>query len=110
MDDPRWQPGMPVLDRQASVRDERDAAPGGPTIAPRPRSVPELQPTPLQRYYINLSAIALVCGALAISAVELGVPLGSPLIKACVLLGAPLLALTTADAGLVATRAGPSPT
>ena len=100
MDDPRWQPGMPVLDRQASVRDERDAAPGGPTIAPRPRSVPELQPTPLQRYYTNLSAIALVCGALAISAVELGVPLGSPLIKACVLLGAPLLALTTADAAL----------
>src|SRR2546422_10878532 len=100
MDDPRWQPGMPVLDRQESARDDRDGSAGGTTIAPRPRSVPELEPTPLQRQYINLSAIALVCGAVAISAVELGVPLGSPLIKACVFIGAPLLALTTADAAL----------
>jgi hypothetical protein len=99
MDDPRWQPGMPALDRQASARDKPDGS-NGTTGAVRPRSVPEREPTPLQRHYINLSAIALVCGAVAISAIELGVPLGSPLIKACVILGAPLLALTTADAAL----------
>jgi hypothetical protein len=96
MDDPRWEPGMPVLDRQA-VRE--------PVVPPSlqglpPRSVPETKPTPLQRHYINLSVIALVCGAVAITALELGVPLGSPLIKLCVVIGAPLLMITTLDATL----------
>jgi hypothetical protein len=95
-DDPRWEPGMPVLDRQA-VRE--------PVLPPSlqglpPRSVPELRPTPLQKHYINLSVIALICGAIAITALEMGVPLGSPLVKLCVLIGAPLLLATTADAGL----------
>ena len=87
---------MPVLDRQA-VRE--------PVLPPSlqglpPRSVPELRPTPLQKHYINLSVVALVCGAIAITALEMGVPLGSPLVKLCVLIGAPLLFVTTADAGL----------
>jgi hypothetical protein len=95
MDDERWEPGMPVLDRQAA----RPA----PTLPPSlvglpPRSVPEVAPTPLQRHYINLSVIVLLCGAVAITALELGTPLGSPLIKLCVLVGAPLLAITTTDA------------
>ena len=86
-DDPRWEPGMPVLDRQA-VRE--------PVLPPSlqglpPRSVPELRPTPLQKHYINLSVVALICGAIAITALEMGVPLGSPLVKLCVLIGAPLL-------------------
>ena len=50
MDDPRWEPGMPVLDRQAIGADARRIG------SPRP------QPTPLQKHYINLSAIALVAG------------------------------------------------
>lgn len=96
MDDPRWEPGMPVLDRQA-IRE--------PSLPPSlqglpPRSVPEAKPTPLQPYYINLSVIALICGAVAITALELGVPLGSPLIKLCVVVGAPLLMVTTLDATL----------
>jgi len=96
MDDPRWEPGMPVLDRQG-IRE--------PALPPSlqglpPRSVPETKPTPLQRHYINLSVIALVCGAVAITALELGVPLGSPLIKLCVVIGAPLLMVTTLDATL----------
>jgi hypothetical protein len=87
---------MPVLDRQA-VRT--------PVLPPSlqglpPRSVPELRPTPLQRHFISLSVVALICGAVAITALELGVPLGSPLVKLCVLIGAPLLFLTTADAAL----------
>lgn len=87
---------MPVLDRQA-IRE--------PSLPPSlqglpPRSVPEAKPTPLQPYYINLSVIALICGAVAITALELGVPLGSPLIKLCVVVGAPLLMVTTLDATL----------
>jgi hypothetical protein len=93
MDDPRWEPGMPVLDRQAVA--------GGP--GPRrepPRSLPEVAPTPLQRHYINLSAIALVAGAVAITALETGSTLASPLVKACILIAAPILIATTFDASL----------
>ena len=87
---------MPVLDRQP-VRT--------PVLPPSlqglpPRSVPEVEPTPLQKHYINLSVIVLICGAIAITALELGVPLGSPLVKLCVVIAAPLLVITTADAVL----------
>jgi hypothetical protein len=57
-------------------------------------------PTPLQRQYINLSVIVLICGAIAITALEMGAALGSPLVKLCVLIAAPLLLVTTADAVL----------
>jgi hypothetical protein len=97
MDDERWEPGMPVLDRQL-VR-PAPVLPSSLQGLP-PRSVPEVAPTPLQRHYINLSVIVLVCGAIAITALELGVPLGSPLIKLCVIMAAPLLLVTTADAVL----------
>ena len=87
---------MPVLDRQA-VR--------VPVLPPSlqglpPRSVPEVAPTPLQHHYINLSVVVLICGAIAITALELGASLGSPLVKLCVLIAAPLLVVTTADAVL----------
>lgn len=100
MDDERWTPGMPVLQRQP-VREPRPA----PNLPPSlqglpPRSVPETKPTPLQPYYINLSVIVLFCGAIAISALELGAGFGSLLVKACVLVGGPILIVTTADAGL----------
>ena len=100
MDDERWEPGMPVLDRQAA----RAPSPPSPSTLPPslqglpPRSVPEVAPTPLQRHYINLSVVVLICGAIAISALELGTPLGSPLVKLCVLIATPLLVVTTADA------------
>jgi hypothetical protein len=107
MDDERWEPGMPVLDRQA-VPGVRPSAVStlplaAPTLPPSlqglpARSVPEAAPTPLQRHYINLSVIVLICGAIAITALELGAPLSSPLVKACVLLAAPLLIVTTTDA------------
>jgi hypothetical protein len=83
MDDERWEPGMPVLDRQQRLR---------------PRSVPEAAPTPLQPWYVYLSVVVLICGAIAITALELGAPLSSPLVKLCVLVAAPLLVATTADA------------
>ena len=94
MEDERFEQGMPALDRQV-VR--------VPVVPPSlaglpPRSVPETKPTPLQKHYVLLSAPALVLGAVAITALELGVPLGSPLIKLCVLIAAPLLAIANADA------------
>lgn len=79
---------MPVLDRQG-IGAER-----------RPDRIPETKPTPLQRYYINLSAIALVAGALAITALESGTPMSSPVVKLCALVAAPILVVTTADAAL----------
>ena len=88
MDDERWEPGMPVLDRQP-IGDAR----------PLDR-IPETKPTRLQKHYINLSAIALVAGALAITGIEAGMPLTNPLIKLCVLVAAPIFVLTTADAAV----------
>ncbi len=94
-DDPRWEPGMPVLDRQAVPEPRVPGAGARP-----PNRVAETAPTPLQRQYINLSAVALVAGAVAITAVETGTPISSPLVKLCVLVAAPILFLTTADAAL----------
>lgn len=85
---------MPALDRQV-VR--------APVVPPSlaglpPRSVPETKPTPLQKHYVLLSAPALVLGAVAITALELGAAIGDPLVKGCVLVAAPLLAVANADA------------
>lgn len=88
MDEDRWEAGMPVLDRQPI---------GAHRQADR---LPVARPTPLQRHYINLSAIALVAGAIAITALEAGTPLSSPLVKLCVLIAVPIFVLTTADAAL----------
>jgi len=113
MDDERWEPGMPVLDRQAVASPARSApaAPNAPASIPAsalppslrglpPRSVPEVAPTPLQQHYVLLSVPVLVLGAIAITALELGASLSSPLVKGCVLVATPLLVLTTADAML----------
>jgi hypothetical protein len=114
MDDERWEPGMPVLDRQP-VHD----GPGGSAAPPParshvpaagdahlppslrglpPRSVPETAPTPLQRHFVLLSAPALIAGAIAITALNLGAGFGHPVVKLCVLVAGPLLLLTTGDA------------
>jgi hypothetical protein len=103
MDDERWEPGMPVLDRQAvgGLAASRPVVPS--TLPPSlqglpPPSVPDVAPTPLQRHYINLSVVVLVCGAIAITALELGARVGDPLIKLCVAVAAPLLVVSTVDA------------
>jgi hypothetical protein len=107
MDDERWESGMPVLDRQAvagaAATPQVVAGRLASTLPPSlqglpPRSVPETEPTPLQKHYVLLSVPVLILGAIAITALEAGVPLGSPLIKLCVLIAAPLLVITTADA------------
>ena len=86
MDDPRFEAGMPILDRQPAP------------LAGPPRSVPEARPTPLQKHYVLLSAPALVLGTVAITALEIGADIGSPLVKLCVVVAAPLLAIANADA------------
>ena len=105
MEDERWQPGMPVLDRQPVAErpqgvEHRSAAGLAPLRAGAvpPRSVPELAPTPLQQHFVLLSAPALVAGAVAITALEMGAGFGSWLVKLCVLVAAPLLLATTLDA------------
>lgn len=101
MDDERWEQGMPVLDRQAAAPGPFGATPVPPSLAgQRPRSVPEAKPTPLQQHYVLLSVPVLILGTIAITALELGAPLGSPLVKLCVAIAAPLLIVTTADATL----------
>ena len=91
---------MPVLDRQP-VR----APAAVPNVPPSlqglpPRSVPETDPTPLQKHNVLLCAPALIAGAIAITALEIGVGADSLLVKLCVLIAAPLLLVTTLDATL----------
>jgi hypothetical protein len=99
MDDQRWEPGMPVLDRQpVGGRGPSPAVAGPGAPGAIPRSVPEARPTPLQRHYVLLSAPALVAGTIGITALEAGAGFGSWLVKLCALVAAPLLVATTADA------------
>jgi hypothetical protein len=88
---------MPALDRQAVTVARASTLPPSLQGLP-PRSVPEMAPTPLQKHYVLLSVPVLLLGAIAITALEVGVPLGSPLVKLCVVIAAPLLVVTTADA------------
>jgi len=85
---------MPVLDRQTGPQVALAATPR----AHPPRFVPETAPTPLQKHYVMLSVVVFLCGAVAITALEFGVPLDSPLVKLCALIGAPFLLVTTLDA------------
>ena len=110
---------MPVLDRQAVPEAGLTAGPaaappalsasrGGARPVPGPlppslaglppRSVPETRPTALQQQYVLLSVPGLIAGFVAITGLELGLPLGALLIKLCVIVGAPLLAVANADA------------
>ena len=63
-----------------------------------PQRVPELKPTPLQGAFIYLSIVVLVCGVIAITALELGTPLSSLLVKIPVLIGGAVLLVITVDA------------
>ena len=87
---------MPVLDRQLDPVPHLPASLQGLP----PRSVPETAPTPLQQHYVMLSVPVLIAGAVAITALEFGTPVGSLLVKLCALIGVPFLLLTGADASL----------
>ncbi|HEY7600030.1 MAG TPA: hypothetical protein VH741_08890 [Candidatus Limnocylindrales bacterium] len=63
-----------------------------------PQRVPETRPTPLQDWFIYLSVVVLVCGVIAISALELGAALSEPVVRLPVLIGGAILAVVTVDA------------
>ena len=80
---------MPALDRQEL-----------PSRAEPPAFVPETAPTPLRRHYVLVSAIALVCGVVAITLLELGAGIDHPVVRLAILVGAPIIVVTTADAAV----------
>lgn len=65
-----------------------------------PQRVPELRPPLLGDWFIYLSVIVLFCGVIAITALELGNPLRSPIVSFPTILGAAVLALVAADGAL----------
>lgn len=93
MDDERFAPGMPALDRQAHP--VRLDASGRPLV---PSRVPETRPTPLRDWFIYLSIGVLVCGVIVITALQFGTSLGAPIVKIPTLIGGALLAVVTVDA------------
>jgi hypothetical protein len=85
--------GGPGLDRQE--RPVRLDVHGRPLV---PSRVPEIRPTPLQDVFIYLSIVVLVCGVIAIMALELGAPMSSLIVKLPVLVGGIVLLSVTTDA------------
>ncbi len=85
--------GAPTLDRQE--RPIRLDVQGRPIV---PSRVPEERPTPLRDSFIFVSIGALVCGVIAIVALELGTPLSSWWVRLPVLVGGVLLLAVTIDA------------
>jgi hypothetical protein len=83
------------LDRQVPP-EPRDAA-GRPLV---PSRVPETRPTPLHDWFIYLSVVVLICGTIAISALELGARLGDGIVRLPVAIGGVVLAIVTADAAV----------
>jgi hypothetical protein len=81
------------LDRQE--RPEVLDASGRPLV---PQRVPETKPTPLQDWFIYLSVIVLICGTIAISALELGAAPGDLVVRVPVAIGAAVLSVVTVDA------------
>jgi hypothetical protein len=85
----------------AGVRLDRQERPvavdalGRPIV---PQRVPETRPTALQNAFIYLSIVVLVCGVIAIGALELGTAIGSPVVKLPVLVGGVVLVALTVDA------------
>ena len=51
-------------------------------------------------FFGTLAAFSVVAGAVAITGLETGMPMSSPVIKLCILIGVPIFVLTTADAAL----------
>lgn len=86
-------PGGPLLDRQE--RPVRLDVQGRPLV---PSRVPEEQPTPLRDTFIYVSIVALVCGVIAIMALELGTPFSSWVVRLPVLVGGACLLAVTVDA------------
>lgn len=82
------------LDRQ-----QRPEPPAGQRRQP-PQRIPETRPPLLGDWFIYLSIVVLICGVVAITALEFGQALSSPLVRLPFLLGGGLLLVLAADAAL----------
>jgi len=65
-----------------------------------PQRVPELRPPLLGDWFIYLSVVVLICGVVAITALELGSPLESVWVRLPAIIAAALLVVVAADAAL----------
>ena len=74
MDDPRWQPGMPAP-RPPGTSGSRHAADGASRRGPCRRRDRRGFP---RDWFVYLSVVAFVCGAVAITALEFGAGAGQP--------------------------------
>jgi hypothetical protein len=63
-----------------------------------PSRVPETRPTPLQDWFIYLSVVVLICGTVAISALELGATWTDLIVRLPLVIGGFVLMLVSADA------------
>ena len=88
--DERYEPGMIMLDRQPVP-----VAPDG-----LPAYVPETDPTPLRGGFIYLSVVALICGTIVISALNLGARWSEAIVKIPLLIGSVPLFITMGEAAL----------
>jgi len=88
--DERYEPGMITLDRQpVPIADDG-----------LPAYVPESDPTPLRGGYIYLSVVALICGTIVISALNLGAKWSDGIVKVPLLIGSIPLFVTMGEAAL----------
>jgi len=88
--DERYEPGMIKLDRQpVPIADDG-----------LPAFVPESDPTPLRGGYIYLSVVALICGTIVISALNLGAKWSDGIVKVPLLIGSIPLFIAMAEAAL----------
>jgi hypothetical protein len=81
------------LDRQPVAEPDRSTGRPAP-----PQRVPETRPTLLGDWFIYLSVVVLVCGVIAISALEFGAQLSDGVVRWPVVGGGALLVVVTADA------------
>jgi hypothetical protein len=77
---------------------DRQPVPTGPNEPPQ--RVPETKPPLLGDWFIYLSVVVLFSGVIAISALELGNPIGSAIVKYPTTIGAAVLTVVSADAAL----------
>jgi hypothetical protein len=73
--------------------------PNPPTGRPAPpHRVPETRPTLLGDWFIYLSVVVLICGVIAISALEFGARFSDLVVRVPLIVGGGLLVIVTADA------------
>ena len=78
---------------------DRQDVPRNPRPDP-PQRVPEVKPPLLGDWFIYLSVVVLICGVIAITAIELGNNLDSDVVRIPAVIGGTVLVLVTADAAL----------